>query len=66
VAFLEQVPSGGNVPGVNSAGLAVNAIHVSGTIAGGTPADRHRRGARRGEAAFGDATHCEPRPHVLR
>jgi hypothetical protein len=64
VAFLEEVPSGGNLPGVNSAGLTVNAIHVFGTIAGGLQAIDIVVAHAEAEAAFGDATPCEPHPHV--
>jgi hypothetical protein len=64
VAFLEQVPSGGNVPGIHSAGLTVNAIHVSGTIAGGLQPIDIVVGHAEAEAAFGDATTCDGRPHV--
>ena len=64
VAYLEQVPAGKSTPGVNSAGLAVNAIHVFGTIAGGLQAIDIVVGHAEAEALFGDASTCEGRPHV--
>ena len=64
VRFFEQIPSAGGVPNANSAGLTVNAIHVFGTIAGGIqPIDIVVAHAE-AEAAFGDASTCEPAPHV--
>ena len=64
VSFLEQAPSGGNVPGVNSAGLGVNAIHVFGTIAGGVQPIDIIVGHAEASAAYQGATTCQARPHV--